>query len=138
MANHHQRQRQIEEQPADDQNHHGADGEGQVLPDHPCGSARQAVRVHKPLHILGQQRHIGGLSATSDPAAPMAMPTSAQGQRRGVVHAVADKGDAAGCGQFANRANLVLWQHFGVSLLGPQPKLGADAAAPLACDPRSS
>ena len=127
MANHHQRQRQIEEQPADDQNHHGADGEGQVLPDHPCGSARQAVRVRKPLHILGQQRHIGGLKRHLGPGRAHGDADIGAGQRRGVVHAVADKGDAAGGGQFANRANLVLWQHFGVSLLGLQPKSGADA-----------
>jgi hypothetical protein len=95
MADHRQRQRQVEEQAAGDQHRHGADGEDQVLPDDPCGAPRQAVRVGQPLHVLGQQRHIGGLKRDLRPGRAHGDADIGAGQRGRVVHAVADEGDLA-------------------------------------------
>ena len=83
-----------------------------------CASRRaRTMPVRSPLTSV-----IPALSIATSAPVPMAMPTSACGQRRRVVHAVARHGDhRARRLQLAHQLRLVLRQHLGADLVDPEP-----------------
>ena len=95
MADHRERQGQVEEQAAGDQHRHGDHRENQVLADDPRGAACQAMGGRQPSHVLRKQRDVGRLQRDVRACRSHGDADIRARQRSRIVHTVADERDLA-------------------------------------------